>query len=451
MPSSASAHATDSTQTTSPADVTSRHCVPLDGVRGLAVLLVLAYDCLKVPYDGYPWTLAIRKLSAAGWIGVDLFFVLSGFLITGVLLQTRGCPGYFRSFMLRRAVRIFPLYYATLLMVYVVLPVLLFRVAPSSHLAQTLGDLQRDQNWFWCYMQNWLFAIRGSWPSDRVLNHFWSLAIEEQFYLVWPLVVAICSRRQLGRLCGVLIVGAFTLRTVCQTSGVSPTATYVMTFTRLDGLAAGALLAIALQNRTWTSHVRRWAPRVLIAISPLIVLADWRWSLFKTESFLAYTVGHSAVALLFAALIGTATTCHDRHPIARLFSLRLFTALGLYSYAIYVCHRWVYAGVKQWDWSSLPTPIQGYAIFGATLALSTLAAAVSWRCLESPFLRLKKWIPRPSHSEAGNLPQDDKATSATPLLDAAESTGISGSERGKQLDHEEKPSRESEPILAGGR
>lgn len=445
MSSSTPAHVTDSTQTSSSADVTSRHCVPLDGVRGLAVLLVLAYDCLKVPYDGAPWTLAVRKLSAAGWIGVDLFFVLSGFLITGVLLQTRGCPGYFRSFMLRRAVRIFPLYYATLLMVYVILPGLLAWAAPSSALAQTMGDLQRDQGWFWSYMQNWLFAIRGSWPSDRVLNHFWSLAIEEQFYLVWPLVVAICSRRQLGRLCGVLIVGALILRTVCLTSGVSPTATYVMTITRVDGLAAGALLAIALQDHTWASRIRLWAPRVLIAISPLVLLADWRWSLFKTESFLAYTVGHSTAALLFAALIGTAATCHDRHFIARLFSLRLFTALGVYSYAIYVCHRWVYAGVKQWDWTSLPDSVQGYAIFGMTLAMSTLAAAISWRCLESPFLRLKKWIPRPSHNDSAPV------ASATPLLDAAASAGISTSDAGESLDHEEEPSRASEPALAGSR
>ncbi len=160
----------------------SDHRPALDGVRGIAILVVFLYDCLKLPSGGIVNLLG-RKLSSAGWTGVDLFFVLSGFLITGILLDSRGQPGYFRSFFARRSLRIFPLYFTALWVTFVGVPWLAHFWSPAAPVAQRVAVLSQDQVWFWTYMQNWMFAFRGIWPDVNYLNHFWSLAVEEQFYL----------------------------------------------------------------------------------------------------------------------------------------------------------------------------------------------------------------------------------------------------------------------------
>jgi peptidoglycan/LPS O-acetylase OafA/YrhL len=149
------------------------HLAPLDGLRGVAVLLVMVCHFgpeLPVATRGAN---ALARVLSAGWVGVDLFFVLSGFLITRILLAARGSPGYFTNFYARRVLRIFPLYYATLLMVFVVLPWLGVTAAPEPAASH--------QAWLWTYTSNLLVARLRSFvfltPAAN-LNHFWSLAIE---------------------------------------------------------------------------------------------------------------------------------------------------------------------------------------------------------------------------------------------------------------------------------
>src|SRR5688572_15010220 len=157
----------------------------LDAVRGIAILLVIFHN--QAPK--YP-TLRLEPWFANGWMGVDLFFVLSGLLITGVLLDARGSDRYFRNFYARRCLRIWPLYYSVLLFMFVVVPL----VRPSEA-AEIFAD--RSSPW-WSYplfLQNFLVPVPTS--ATGPLGVSWSLAIEEQFYLVWPLVVRYCSRRQL--------------------------------------------------------------------------------------------------------------------------------------------------------------------------------------------------------------------------------------------------------------
>lgn len=376
----------------------NRHSLPLDGVRGLAVLLVLCYDCLKLLPSSDPLTFVVRKVAASGWVGVDLFFVLSGFLITGILLETRGQVGYWKSFLLRRAVRIFPLYYATLIGLFLVVPAVL---QVTGLAPRTLGQIEQvrgDHAWYWFYGQNWMLALQGHWPADRLLNHFWSLAVEEQFYLVWPLVVAFLPRRALGWCCGSLIVFSLTLRVCLWKAGAEPVIPYVMTITRLDSLCSGGLLAIALRSAWWRERLVPKLPALCLMAVVGLLAVDQMWTVLLSESPAAITMGHTLIAVTFAALIGAAAVVPQRHLLARIFSLPGLTTLGKYSYAIYVFHRFVFRLVIELPWEDVPLSLRGPMIFAFTLLGSLVVARVSWIVLEHPFLRLKDRFPRPDEA-----------------------------------------------------
>jgi peptidoglycan/LPS O-acetylase OafA/YrhL len=173
----------------------------LDGLRGLAIGGVLASHFL----DRWPLSTGADRAFLAvvglGWSGVDLFFVLSGLLITGILVDTLGAPRWWRSFLARRTLRIFPLYYLALAIFWV--------AGPAAGLIDP-WTLRRWGWWYWSYLGNWAFAAGQTIPS---LTHLWSLAVEEQFYLFWPLLVWLARGRRLalvgrpgssppGRCCG---------------------------------------------------------------------------------------------------------------------------------------------------------------------------------------------------------------------------------------------------------
>src|SRR5207244_9663063 len=170
-----------------PESAVAQRIPQLDAVRGVAILLVILHNQSSV----FP-SLHLERLFANGWMGVDLFFVLSGFLITGILLDTRKSPGYFKNFYARRCLRIWPLYYALLLFMFALVPL----VRPSeAHVA-----FQRSAPW-WGYalfLQNFLISVPTN--AAGALAVTWSLAIEEQFYLVWALVVRFCSSAQITRM-----------------------------------------------------------------------------------------------------------------------------------------------------------------------------------------------------------------------------------------------------------
>jgi len=371
----------------------SAHQPALDGIRGCAVLLVLAYDCLKLAPSSSPLTYLVRRIAASGWIGVDLFFVLSGFLITRILLQTRRQPGYWKNFLARRALRIFPLYYATLVMVFFILPGVLAFFPGESGLESTLQETKKDQLWYWCYAQNWLFALRQSWPAGGLLKHFWSLAIEEQFYLVWPLAVAWCSRRQLGWLCLSLATLSVCLRTSLLSAGMPSVVGFVMTLTRLDGLCLGAGMAVLLTSLELPIWLRRSGPWLAAGMLLLLGASDLIWGITRSEWFAAYSIGHTLTAITFAAVIGAAATAAPESWLTRVLSLRLLLTMGKYSYAVYVFHRFVYQGVLQLPWDSIPPAIRGWGIFLTTCTGCWVAAQVSWIILERPCLSFKKYFP----------------------------------------------------------
>jgi peptidoglycan/LPS O-acetylase OafA/YrhL len=369
----------------------------LDGMRGLAVLSVVvfhsAYVAEQTTLTEYVWGRIVRF----GWVGVDAFFVLSGFLITGILWRTRSVPGYFGNFYLRRALRIFPLYYLFLVVMVVLLPAL---EVVSAHHAEAL---QRGQAWYWTYTTNILIAKTGSWGATPLnTSHLWSLAIEEQFYLIWPLVVFLLSRRSLLALCATALVASLVVRTIVHLQGAELSeriALYVLGPTRVDGLMTGSLVALlAVGERGLRPHLR-WLRHVAWAglVAALACHVFWG-SKSSALSGPMQTIGYTGLAWFFAAVIARMVGGEPRgvtrlgailaSPVPRFF--------GRYSYAIYLFHYPLVlllersqVGPVQLS-SALGSKILGQIAFclGLTLASSALAI-VSWSLLEGPCLGLR--------------------------------------------------------------
>jgi len=396
----------------------SSHCRALDGIRGLAILLVFCFDCLKIPNDGGIVSQAVRILCGAGWTGVDLFFVLSGFLITGILLDTKGRRGYFSSFFGRRAVRIFPLYYMALVLAFWIVPSIGAIFFPDSSLAGELTTLRQDQGWFFSYLQNWMFVARGAWPQIGYLNHFWSLAIEEQFYFVWPVIVALLLRRRLLHLSLILCVAALALRCWLRFDGADKVVLHACTLTRIDSLCFGAIAAILIRDPVWYPRLMRWSLPAFCGLGLLLLGID-RWQpILQTGEPLSQTVGHTLLGMMYAALILWAAGLRAENWKAGLIGIRPLTILGQFSYALYVLHRPVHSIVKQLPLSGLNESTLGIVQFVVTLSGSLAVAWISWHILEKPCLSLKKYFPRPEVEPTVSAPSTNSMPQSTEMANA---------------------------------
>lgn len=351
----------------------------LDGVRGLAILMVLGthYRILLTLPSAGEFGRRVASVLVHGGYGVDLFFVLSGFLITGILLDSVASRSYFRTFYMRRILRIFPLYFGYLFLVFVIL---------RTALRATYGeDRWASVNvwWYVTYLSNWQ-PNRGA--EEYLLTHLWSLAVEEQFYLVWPLVVFFASGAVLGWVCAATVAGALALRLAMPSWGYDLEDLHRLTPARMDTLALGALLALALRHDRWRGACSRlkW-PAAALAAAGLAFLPAEAWP----------TIGWTLVAVLSACLVCWGTTA-DRGLMAKAFRSPAMRALGKYSYGIYVLHFLPLMIASPWHLEyhlpSLPTWM-AWSIRAAyipwLIACSFGLAWISWRLLEFPFLKLK--------------------------------------------------------------
>jgi peptidoglycan/LPS O-acetylase OafA/YrhL len=328
----------------------------LDSVRGLAVLVVLLHNTDKHQYTGF--------VARNGWMGVDLFFVLSGFLITGILLDTKDTDGYFRKFYARRCLRIWPLYYCALLFMFVVVPAL----RPSE--ANKIFEPRSMPWWsYLVYLQNFLVPVITG--ATGLLGVTWSLAVEEQFYAVWPIVVRYCSRAQLRTLTITLICGSPILRFFLVHRGYN---VYPNTLCRLDGLMAGALLSLAFRSEIFSrdAYVRPAWIALLIA-SPLALITAHRmeWAVY---SFTAL----ASVSVVYLAL------CSKHKWLSAIVGNRFLIYTGTISYGIYLLEKIPTDAEMSLHLDRHPAfvlPLTAVATYGL--------ATVSWNLLEKPFLRLK--------------------------------------------------------------
>ena len=355
-----------------------KHDHRLDGIRGLAVLLVIFHHALQNIPIRNPVDFVVLNFAGVCWFGVDLFFVLSGFLITGILLRHRERPFYFKNFYARRILRIFPLYFA-------LLPAILILAAHYG------GGWQTD-TWFDAlYLTNVHNAIYG-WPS-RAAAHLWSLSVEEQFYIVWPfLIYAIPARFTI----------AFLLSTAAAVIGTRAivsehvTATAVYNLFHWDGLLLGALLATLDFRRVSLPRPLLWTAllgAVTLLVYPPQIAIGLDWQHWRGTQ----TVSYALIALAGAALIAITRKAAPTAPLSRIFSTPLMTAFGRYSYSIYLVHypldTWLrivhlHPGVEG-TWSAIsPLPSLVYAV--ALAALSFGFSQITWRLIESPCLALKR-------------------------------------------------------------
>lgn len=366
----------------------------LDGLRGVAILLVLFLHLgPSSPWTVTPTALIDRlylRTAQTGWMGVDLFFVLSGFLITGILYDTKASAHYFRQFYARRVLRIFPLYYAALALFLIVLPTL----RPDHWVAR---DLQADAFWFWTYLYNMKVSFSGFSPTSA-LGHFWSLAVEEQFYLIWPFVVLWLGRRHLLATCAALIVIALLCRIALAATDLVVLPDVWMP-ARMDALGVGAFIAVYSRTEGGMEHLARWArPTVAIAAVPLCVL-------FVLNVGLA-TIGHTLLALFFGATLVVALTSKPASVTERVLSSRILGFFGRYSYALYVFHHpllWFKPALIG-GFTGVIAPVLGSQLPGYLLWLvvattvSIALALVSWHLIENPFLSLKRFFPYQSEA-----------------------------------------------------
>jgi len=364
------------------------HLKPLDGIRGLAVLMVVCSHAFESDYRAAR-SVVVRLLGQTfyyGSFGVDLFFVLSGFLITGILFDSLDDTGYFRKFYARRALRIFPLYYGVLLV--------LFALTPILHLHwKHMGLL------LVFYLQNLepRRIMTYSPGSDIPLYHFWSLAIEEQFYLIWPATVfMIRDKRKLLTTTLLASVGALMLRLVLLAHGTSGFVIHANTFTRADSLLLGGAGAMLYRSRHW-ARVQKWAPFGFSAALVLVILSITTFEPWlaphRMMSVLWYSgIRYSILAIGFLCLL--AWSLRPSSGCQWFFERRWLRFLGKYSYGIYVLHVLVF-GAMLLPLRSFLNHLTGSKVIAvavsgnASIVVSVLVAYVSFNVYEKQFLRLK--------------------------------------------------------------
>jgi peptidoglycan/LPS O-acetylase OafA/YrhL len=369
----------------------AEHIPALDGMRGVALLAVMFchYGRFYVPA---PRTVAhaLSSVCRAGWMGVDLFFALSGFLITGILLRAKGSRHYFRTFYVRRVLRILPLYYGALVVLFVLVPLFVDVRDPLTVL------VYQNQTWLWAHSVNLLFAWRGEFLEGGWvwISHFWSLSIEEHFYLLWPLAVFWLEAEALLGVAIAAIFAAPLLRSAMLAYGASVATVYTFTPCRVDGLACGAMVAIVYANGARWQRWRRWASASFCACSLVLVTLLLKEHMSVAGRWMCrvgYTVADWTSAILLVLVLRGGS-------LSRVFSWGVLRWFGKYSYGAYVLHVLLQPFLRAWmppERIAAATGSETLAVLGhAALGIgSTMFFAVlSWHAYEKHFLKLKRYF-----------------------------------------------------------
>jgi len=298
------------------------HYPALDGLRGVAILLVVFLHNFR-----------FMNYFFFGWLGVDLFFVLSGFLITDILLNTLGKPHFLKNFYMRRVLRIFPLYYLTLIICLLILPHI-------KSLNLNLDYYTNNQVWLWLYLQNWLYVFKEPFGTQMLL-HLWSLAVEEQFYLIWPVTILLIRKPKIlfGIVTAVLLIVAIT-RFAIWTYKIEELAySSLYTFTRIDGICIGCMLALLMRIRP--DFLKKFTPLIVFALAILnfgFYFLNYQHS--YALPYLAF-IGYTTFAMLFGILVYEAVAGKSK-IINFLLNNRILKFFGKISYGLYVYHWPVY-------------------------------------------------------------------------------------------------------------
>ncbi len=358
----------------------------LDGLRGIAIALVLLYHTVfRLPAEaggGLATLLATQRLA---WTGVDLFFVLSGFLIGGILLDAVASPHYFKTFYLRRAYRILPLYF-------VLVGLFSLRFVPGLGSVGPLGKLTESQVPFLSYVtftQNIWMALLGT-AGVGTMAMTWSLAIEEQFYLTVPLLIRKIDRSRLPLLLLAVIIGAPILRTLLL---LAPErghfAAFLLMPCRADGLSLGVLCALIARTPAWWDRLRarRAVLRGVTAVL-LIGMIVLTVSGSAPMSTFMVTIGYSWIALFYSSFLLLAITATGG-PLKRVLTNSNLMGLGTLAYFTYLAHLPIIEVCRRAIGLRLPASslVAQLAAYAIGVGLTLLLAKLSWRFFEQPLLR----------------------------------------------------------------
>ncbi len=351
----------------------------LDGIRGIAIIWVVLHNALDTPVAPAVglWRL-VNVVAHPGWIGVQLFFGLSGFLITYGLLETQGGAGYFRNFYAKRALRILPLYYTVLFMLLVVAP----RIPGANLPVTTAGQHSL-----------WLFTVNWEHETPYGFAHFWSLAVEEQFYLLWPFVVWRLPARRLFWCCLGISAAALALRIAMVIYGADPWSLYTSTACRMDALALGAAAACAAKISIWRAWAQARSNRLLVVAGVLFVVGIPLTHVYDRYGIAGETLGYTLLAVCSAAFVLSVALPSQAANVSKVLAWSPLRSIGTYSYAMYVFHGllnkligepWLAARFGQ----TPGTPVVFlYAL--ALLGVSYALGFCSYHLLEKHFLKLK--------------------------------------------------------------
>jgi peptidoglycan/LPS O-acetylase OafA/YrhL len=362
----------------SPIKTEREHYPALDGVRGIAILLVVCFH-----------NFGFINYFFFGWLGVDLFFVLSGFLITDILIREAGSKNYLKTFYTRRVLRIFPIYYLLLFIFLIIIP-------RYSSLNINLDYYTSNQAWMWTYTQNWLYILKPH-ANTNILLHLWSLAVEEQFYLIWPFVILLIrSPKILLGLSLFVLLGILLLRLIAwnrQLEGFEYFSWF--TFSRIDGICIGSALAL----------IKFISPKFITNNTPYIILSvavfNFVFYFINKQNGFSFPyfplIGYSTFAIVFAVVIYEAATL-NRNFITIPLSFSPLRFIGKVSYGFYIYHWPVYVllypvltDYLQPILKTSSVNLQLAAAFVATLTGFAISV-FSYYFFEKPFLKLKKYF-----------------------------------------------------------
>ena len=340
----------------------------LDGVRAIAALLVMfPHFFTWLPAESSA-TRVLRHFAVIGQSGVTLFFVLSGFLITRILLVTKDDPHFFKDFYIRRILRIFPLYYLFLVITYFVVPI--WQHTPFVPFS--------EQVYYWVYLQDCVFTF--NWKANGPW-HFWSLAVEEHFYLLWPVLVYYLSRKGIKRAILAIVVIAIGCRLFLIHRGLE---VFYFTFTRMDDLAIGALLAVWEKEGVLKGSASKFAIGALVAIFPTFAL----WSEVTGKALPGMLlIKSNLVAICGFCVIGLAISVKVSNVLYKVLSSRFFTFTGKISYGLYVYHPLCFLLVNEY-FPSLSLIMR----IVISVSFVYLVAGVSFYLFEAKFISLKKYF-----------------------------------------------------------
>jgi peptidoglycan/LPS O-acetylase OafA/YrhL len=367
-----------------------------NGIRGLAVLMVFLTHYADFWHS--------FKLASCTWVGVDLFFVLSGFLITGILYDSLKHDHFFRNFYIRRALRIFPIFYGFFLLLLVATPLLHLhydiRVVAFplyvGNLIVPFTDLGRHNPTMISILHH------GRMFDFLNIGHLWSLCVEEQFYLIWPAVVwVVRDRRKLMKICIVLsvavLLGRCYIRLDTNVAQTHPYLIFWSTYTRCDTLLIGSWLALWLRQRKLSpvqlrklAHGFFWPPLLVLAVGVMFQQPQTDIVKFIEGRFIG-TIGFTLIALTATGII--LFSLDEESPLSKILQSRPLATLGTVSYGFYFLHDFpmslMYAIAGKHPKVGFILP---FFAFGITLLLATL----SFHFYEAPFLKLKSKL-APGH------------------------------------------------------